>query len=92
MELIRIEQTAVVVRVEVDEAGALAHLLAEPESADALGRNALEFMAAVRWLPVLLGRLTPDETARVVEDARELGWDGAVARSGLDVHRIAVAL
>lgn len=51
-------------------------------------RRALDFLAAVRWLPVLWGRLTPHEMAESLADAQGLGWSVTLARSGITVSTV----
>lgn len=87
MELIGVTPNSVIVELEMEEAGALAHLREEPDADDAAVRRVLDFLAAVRWLPVFWGRLAPADTAAALADAQALGWEATPTRGDLHVAR-----
>jgi hypothetical protein len=88
MELIGVTPHSEIVELELEEVGSLAHLREEPETDEATTRRALDFLAAVRWLPVMWGRLTPQEMAESLADAQGLGWPATLARSGITVSTV----
>lgn len=85
MELLNVTPHSLVIEVEVEEAGALAHLRDDPESGAEVARRALNFLAAVRWLPVFWGQLSPQEAQAILADVQELGWPATLTRGGIHV-------
>ena len=90
MELLGVTPHSIIVEMDMEEAGALAHLREEPDSDDAVARRVLDFLAAVRWLPVFWGRLAPADTAAALSDAQELGWEATPARGAIHVAHLPV--
>lgn len=85
MELLSVKLNSVIVEIELEEMGTLAHLREAPESNDATTRCALDFLATVRWVAVLWGRLPPHERQEALADAQALGWSATTTRGTLEV-------